>query len=96
MRIASKVFYDQIKTKTKGFLQDQISNNANLNITKSSLCTLNYLRSWCNEHNENITIREISSKHTKQTNYCFEILASLIQQASNKGENKEQREKTQI
>jgi hypothetical protein len=39
--------------------------------------------------------REISSKHTKQTNYCFETPANFIKQAPNKGENKEQREKTQ-
>jgi hypothetical protein len=40
-------------------------------------------------------VREISSKHTKQTNYRFETLANFIKQALNKGgENKEQREKT--
>jgi hypothetical protein len=81
----------KLKTKTKGSPQDQISNNTSLNITKSSLCTLNYQRSWCNEHNENIMVMEISSK---QTNYCFETLANFIKQAPNKGENKKQREKT--
>jgi hypothetical protein len=39
-------------------------------------------------------VREISSIHTKQTNYCFETLANFIKQALNKGENKKQREKT--
>jgi hypothetical protein len=86
----------KLKTETIGFLQDQISNNTSLNITKSSICTLNYQRSWCNEHNENIMVREISSKHTKQTNYCFETLTNFIQQTPNKGENKKQREKTQV
>jgi hypothetical protein len=41
-------------------------------------------------------VREISSKHTKQTNYCFETLANFIKQAPNKGENKKQRETTQV
>jgi hypothetical protein len=91
-----RIFIIKLKTKTKGSLQDQILNNTSLNITKSSFCTLNYQRLWCNEHNENIMVREISSKHTKQTNYCFETLANFIKQAPNKGENQEQREKTQV
>jgi hypothetical protein len=97
LRIASKVFYDQIKNKVlklKVLLKIKYRTTLVLNITKSSLCTLSYQRSWCNEHNENIMVREISSKHTKQINYCFETLANFIKQVPTKGENKKQTEKS--